>query len=312
MKPEVKQPRWRWMLSRGASLTLIAASFITVAVEARSETDPFAEQEPADRWVPALSIGTGVVVQGAEATASSDVRPEAAGDDMMVTPFLGFHVELMAPALDILGQPRPFASVGVLPNWGPDRDVAKEGDPGEFRLPDPPQPRVGEAEITGQGSATRVKWNREIVTASVGVAFELDIFERPALIKPSVEWINYTLQIQGRAHRVYKPDPFDPTARYVTINGSEDMDVNAIGPGLELEIDAGRVGPLGLSVFVGGQAYRILGNDDEQFKAIFDDGVTMPAAGFGPPAPLEGNFSVEVDPWLFRGGVGFRMKWLPL
>ena len=76
---------------------------------------------------------------------------------------------------------------------------------------------------------------------------------------------------------------------------------DGLGPGLELEIDAGRMGHMGFSVFIGGQAYRLLGSRDTRFTGSFTDATSTETA----------TFSVEIDPWLVRGGVGLRVRWLP-
>ena len=94
-----------------------------------------------------------------------------------------------------------------------------------------------------------------------------------------------------------------------------DVDDVEAGPGLDLEMDTGRFGPLGTSLFLGARFYRILGNrkielsDSQSFPQEFlADGVT-PADGLG-PVETNARFRFEVDPWNYRVGIGLRFYWL--
>jgi len=305
MEARVKKRSSRLLVFAG-----LVSALVALPAMAADEEDPFAT-DPLFGWTPALGLVSGIVGQGSDAAVSSSVRPPAAGDDFLVMPLVGLNAEIMAPALSLPGRPRPFFQAGLLPNFGFDRDVAKEADPGAFGisgnplepgdLGTPTDPRnVPEETITGVGSQTRVKPVRLMWTAGVGLAFDFQAADLPMRFKTSIEWIRYTLELEGLVHRAVKPDPNDPATRFIEITGSEDFDNDAIGPGFELEVDAGRTGHMGFSVFLGFNAYRLLGNRQSKFSGSFDDGVVETA-----------DFSVELDPWVFRGGLGFRFRWLP-
>jgi len=88
----------------------------------------------------------------------------------------------------------------------------------------------------------------------------------------------------------------------LTASGSQRF--NGIGPGLDVEMDAARFGPVGSSLFLGARAYYIPGDRTISFGTVesYDDqlGTDLAAA----------QFEVEVDPWLFRAHVGIRFLWL--
>ena len=87
-----------------------------------------------------------------------------------------------------------------------------------------------------------------------------------------------------------------------TAAGSSRAQHRFIGPGLELELDAARVGPFAMSVFGAVQSYRELGERRVQIRAsdVFDDGT---------PANAQATF--ERNAWSFNGIVGVRFRWLP-
>ena len=85
---------------------------------------------------------------------------------------------------------------------------------------------------------------------------------------------------------------------------------------LELELEAGQYGPIGVSVFGLFNTYRIVGDRD----VTFSDTQTYPAL---PPAPDPGSnpnglpadtytatWTFSTSPWLFRGAIGIRFEWL--
>ena len=78
-----------------------------------------------------------------------------------------------------------------------------------------------------------------------------------------------------------------------------------------LEVDTGRFGPIGSSLFLGARFYRVLGDR----TISFGDRQSYPeleTPGFAPLPPAEAiaSWEVEVDPWLYRAQVGFRLQWL--
>ena len=74
-------------------------------------------------------------------------------------------------------------------------------------------------------------------------------------------------------------------------------------------MDVGRFGALGVSLFLGGRAYYILGERRFSFESETVAFVMDPVRPTGTDLVFAG-YEVEVDPWLFRGHVGIRMNWL--
>jgi len=92
--------------------------------------------------------------------------------------------------------------------------------------------------------------------------------------------------------------------RETTLSASGSRRFNGVGPGLDVEMDTGRYGPLGVSLFLGGRAYYIPGDRSFSFATSqsFDDPVGMDVAG--------AQFGVDIEPWMFRAHVGIRFLWL--
>jgi hypothetical protein len=262
------------------------------------------------------------------------------GDDLAVSPFVGGSLELMTPALPIPTRPRLFVSGEILPTFAVDRDLALDGDPGCVRGPEPdakcmrdedePRPRdTGEDSLNGEGSSTSAQIDTLVFGASLGVAFPVRVGKRQLRIKPSVGWINYKVDAEALVVDA-SCNPVDEctvvkdendivvknTLRERTLTASGSQRFNGIGPGLDIEMDAVRYGPLGVSLFMGGRAYaivddRTLSFGTEEFfgvQHIVPDDPTSPIV-FGPETDV-GAFEVKVDPWIFRAHVGIRFHWL--
>lgn len=270
------------------------------------------------------------------------LRGSIDGDDLAVSPFVGGALELMTPALPIPTRPRLFISGEILPTFASDRDLAIEGDPGCIRGEKPGAPCAndggdpfGEDEANGEGSRTSAQVDTLVYGASVGVAFPLQFGKRQLRIKPSFGWLNYKVEADGLVVDAACNDPTDPdppgdcvivrdvndditkqSLRERTLTASGSQRFNGIGPGLDIEMDTGRYGPIGSSLFLGARAYRILGNRSISFGTEESFGVqyidpndsTSPIA-FGPETDVAA-FEVEVDPWIYRAHVGIRLYWL--
>jgi hypothetical protein len=254
----------------------------------------------------------------------------------------------MTPALPIPARPRLFASGEILPTFASDRDLALEGEPGCVRGPKPGagcakdggEEAFKEADTNGQGSRTSARVDSLVYGASLGVAFPVRVGKRQLRIKPSVGWINYEVEAEGsvvdaacnpqdrctnftdRQRVFFPPPPHDEDVlhygylRERILTASDSRRFNGIGPGLDIEMDAGRFGPLGVSLFLGGGAYYILGDrrisfgTEMNFPEQRSDPEDLPdRIVFGPETDV-GQFEVEVDPWMYRAHVGIRFQWL--
>jgi hypothetical protein len=320
-----------------SALVALQTTLATVSLAADGEP---AAQEGLKGWIPSFAIVSGATIQNQDGYANSfqfedmspvptPLRGEVDGDDLAASPFVGGALELTSPALPIPTRPRFFLSGEVLPTFASDRDVALEGDPDCVRGPEPGVPcardegtsrtrAFGEDSINGDGSRTSSQVDTWVFGARLGAAFPFEFRKRQLRIKPSVGWLSYEVEASGlvidgsclpttRCTNVYSAAG-DLLAvgflREVALTGSESRRFHGIGPGLELEMDAVRYGPLGISLFVGAGAYAILGDRSISFSATqsYDDVLGDDTA--------QADFEVEVDPWMYRANLGVRFHWL--
>jgi hypothetical protein len=306
-------------------------------------------QASESRWVTSLAATSGVLIQqqhgsvtsclfanpadatGCPAPGSTPLRPAVSGSSRAVSAFVGANFEAMSPALPIPMRPRLFLSGEIIPTFASDNEPAVQGDTGCVKGPelgspcakDQPLPLerpYGEDAANGQGSVVETTYSTLSYGANFGVAFPVQVRERRVRIKPSVGWISYEVEASGtvvdaecepptRCADVAPPHPAaGPGAlREVSLTGDDRQRFHAIGPGLDVEVDTGRFGPLGTSLFVAGRAYRTLGDRSFEFESTQvygNDG--LPLAN----QAVSARWETEVDPWMYRVGVGLRLQWL--
>jgi hypothetical protein len=317
--------------------------------------DPQAKDET-ERWVPAIAVFSGALVQGADGTAQNDgfqyvlttrtvenVRHgpgpanrekvevvtetiedskiwDVVDNDILVGPVVGGSAELMTPGLQsVPGRPRLFVHGDVAGYFGPDRFVAKEGDPDPDAIELPTEPKSFAEFVKGQGIATKIEVDPVLWSAGAGVAFTVDAWGRRFRIRPSFEWFREEIEVSGVVSNVYQTDTgrnltkqhpdsdfedlprVDPEFFVVAMEGSEKKVYHGIGPGLEFEMDAGRAGPVMLTVFLTGKAYKMLGDLEVEFTGETTDEWGTHTA----------SWSFEKNPWSYQGNVGVRFRWLP-
>ena len=100
------------------------------------------------------------------------------------------------------------------------------------------------------------------------------------------------------------PVPVDGFNRETVLRSEGSERFNAIGPGLDLEMDAGQYGPIGVAVFMGARLYKVLGDRTISMRAeaSFDD-------VFGNDVSVA-NYEVKVNPLFFRAHVGIRFLFI--
>ena len=268
-----------------------------------------------------------------------ELRGMVEGDDFVVAPFFGGEVSLMTPALAIPTRPRFFLSAEIIPTFGSVRSLAFEGNPDCIRGPLPNDPCAseedgtrgtgyGEEQANGQGTRTTAQIDTLVYGASLGASFPVKVAKRQIRIKPYVAWMSYKVNGEGNvSNATCDVDPSNPNSmdqctditvsnpflgtivvpglmRETYLSASASQRFNALGPGLDIEMDTGRYGPLGVSLFLGGRAYAVLGERGFAWgtSESFDDAFGMDTA--------VGAFSIEVDPWIFRAHAGIRFQWL--
>ena len=303
--------------SRCAGLVILAA-LATSGVAAEPDA---ASRAGEDRWVPALALTSGFTIQDQKASVSSldvtngvPLRNPAKGDDVAVSPYVGGNVQLMTPAITAIpGHLRVFATGEILPTFAASRNIANEGNPSEFEFPSDPG-QIPELAIKGQGSVTTAEIQTLAFGAAIGIAFPFEVRGYQLRLKPSAGWIRYEVAVEGAVlHAICagggtlcRTDAIPPGfARLIELRGSDSQWFNGIGPGLEIEMDVHRSGSFGVSLFLDGHAYRVLGDRSVEFSdsATFTDPL-------GGPDTYVANWSFEVDPWIYRAGLGVRFHWL--
>ena len=271
------------------------------------------------------------------------LREPQIGGNELVTPFVGGEIEVSTPRLsERAWSPRLFGRFGAEADFSVGKFVAREGSPGKMQ--DPMQSFFNPVGISGQGSTTFVKVEPLVISAGFGVAFTFEAFDRRFRIKPSVEYRREETRVDGRVSVAQATNPGQPGSpgnpgsmppappvpdveasfRFLEFAGTQSKWFNGIGPGLELEMDAARAGPLMLTLYLSGQGYRWLG--DRTIR--FDSGeprvsYTGPAVGLPNPPFAGGVNPDEIDnneravwtyerhTWGFRGAVGIRFRWQP-
>ncbi|TFG96438.1 MAG: hypothetical protein E4H11_03425 [Myxococcales bacterium] len=264
------------------------------------------------------------------APGSTPLRPPSSANDLAIVAFVGPNLELMTPALPIPTRPRFFVSGEILPTFSADRDLSSEGDPTcvSGTAPDSPCARdvgpgnlptnaFGQDDALGQGSVVTTTYDTLSFGANLGLAFPVQVGKRRLRIKPSVGWISYEVKVEGKVVDAACQPPNQCTnvrnvaqpglLRETILDANDTKRFHAIGPGVDIEMDTGRFGPLGTAIFVGGHAYRTLGDRTVEIatsQVYGNDG--LPLAN----QAVSARWSAEFKPWLFRAGVGLRIQWL--
>jgi hypothetical protein len=330
-----------WLIPPTLALALIAAP----APFAAADDGPAARgKSPIDsRWIFSIAAISGITIQDMDAGVSSDcllggsggenpdgstttpcsepiflgdregpLRPSDNGTDTAVSPYVGGQLQIMSPTLEFVpGRPRVFASGDVIALFGADRRIAKEGNPKGVGLPEDVQGPAGTPEeaLTGRGSSTNAEVQTFGVGAQLGLAFPFDVGKRRIWVKPSAGWLHYDVDITGRVVAGFKVNA-RPEIREIDLSASASQTLDAIGPGLEIELETGRFGPIGSSLFLAAYGYRVLGSRTTHLK---DEKLCPPCPepddGLGPDL-YTARWSWEADPWVYRCGLGFRLHWL--
>ena len=288
--------------SAAASLTmLIAASLGSIQANAEGPD----KLKESDRWSPSLSVTLAMTIQDVEGYVSStndtqgtQLRPTSEGDKVMLSPQGGGTLEIMSPSLPIPLGPRIFFDGEVWSVSNQRRRAAREGDPSGLKEPD--EDSFGAGAILGQGSTTTIDLENVAYGAGIGIAFPVEIGDYKLLIKPAARYLRRKYKNQGAVLNAFRLNPNGPT-RGVDLRGSEDFTVDAVGPSLEIEVEALGVGSLRSSVFANVAAFRILGNHNVAFSTTDQDSLGQQT--------FTANWIADVNPWIYRAGIGMRVRW---
>jgi hypothetical protein len=240
--------------------------------------------------------------------------PDDQGNDTSIAPLVGASLELMTPSpFDGWLRPRLFVHGDGAAAFSFERNAAGREGPDEFALPsgiiptpddDPTHQPLEELSIVGQGSRSRIQVRPAVWSAGSGIAFTLDVLGRRVRIKPSLEYLHQEMDLIGVVHRAVKLKEPEVSIvdlqdfRLLSLTREEKRSYDGIGPGLELEIDTSRLGPFQSSVYLMGRGCHLFGDLDTTFSQTNEFGETA-------------TWTFKPDPWVWRSGVGFRLRWLP-
>jgi hypothetical protein len=252
-----------------------------------------------------------------------ELREGANQDELAATPYVGGNLSLETPVLARIGRPRLFASFELPYQFGIDRNVAQKERPTGISEPDNPEAgeTLDEGSLTGVGSRTRSEVQGLTFGAMAGVAFSFEAFGREFHVKPSVNWIREEVGLRGRVeHGICRTQNFQQLCdldgqqpggggaftRVITLKGKDDIWMDGIGPGLDLEMETGRFGPYTVALFGGGGGYYLLGDR----SVAFDSTRTIGPDELGGPVDYHAHWSWRASPWLYRFGLGVRLSWV--
>jgi len=306
-----------------------------------------AEQMGEDRWVPSSALISGFTIHGERGkvttinSAGKPIRPPTDGRDVGVSPFVGADLELMTPGLPIPLRPRLFLSGEIAATFAKGRDLATEGSATGVEgpvLPPPPPgqtlPGTGYPEqgFRGQGSRASSEMQALSYGAGFGVAIPFEWKDRQLRVKTSLEWTSFELHYDGVVMRGqclvdpndpnrtqcvrYQPPPPRPVVdgytRIIELSAEGSQRYQALGPGLELELDTGRVGRLAHSLYLSARAYRVLGDITRRSITISDSKSFTDYLNPNPANPdvVRADWSYKIDPWMYRVVLGFRFSFV--
>jgi hypothetical protein len=228
--------------------------------------------------------------------------------DTDIAPLVVGSLELSTPRLfDVLFSPRLFVHGDVAGAFGFERNLAGERKPADFFVEPldpinrPSKTDYAEGEVAGQGSRAKLQLRPFVYGAGGGIAFTTTIFGRTVRLKPSFEYLREEVDLIASVHRAVmlkSPARSLNDFRLIDLHESSKETLHGLGGGIELEIDASRLGPLGMSLFLLGRGYRFTGN----LRHTLSD-----TNEFGESA----TWQFELEPWTWRAGVGVRFRWLP-
>jgi hypothetical protein len=264
------------------------------------------------------------------------VSPYVGGALELMTPTLLPHVRLFgvvefvpffAPERDITQEGKADRIRG--PNVGAvlvgDEDAFHftTGAQGTQTGPRPPGLGFGEDDSIGQGMRGTMQVDQLAFGAKAGIAYSFGWRGHEIRIKPSLGWFHYRLALKGHlvhaeclpfnletlCSNTYTSPGQDPPFQHgdfreVIISGRDKGQFDAFGPGIDVEMQTGRLGPIGTALFVGIHAYYQPGDRDIALSktATYNDAIGN--------TTYVANWSARVAPWIYRGGLGIRFQWL--
>ncbi|MDP6977624.1 MAG: hypothetical protein QF570_03350 [Myxococcota bacterium] len=253
------------------------------------------------------------------------MRDSADGSDLPFWPGIGVELQLTSPVVVELPlgiNPRVFVNTELSAVFPPERTIATEGNLGVIREPQTSAdtPAIPTQALQGAGSHTESLPQTFQYSAQVGIVIPLKAGGRTVNIKPSFGWSQWRLDVTGRVSAGIKDDvngtesvlgstpldPFGTETREIYLKATDTLVVNGIGPGIEVEYVSGRFGDVAAAVFIGANAYKVLGDR----KVELDDAVTKTGQGLLDDT-YRGHWEHKIDPWFYRLRLGLRFHYMP-
>lgn len=280
------------------------------------------------RWLPGLSFQTGILVQERDADGDSVERGIVVGDSRAFFGLVGASAEVSTPRIPIIpGRPRLFARADVSYSVDKTEAVVNQGDPGDpINNPgnevDVNDPVSG---VINVGTSLRAKSEPLILSGGLGMVFSREFAGRTVSLRPSLEWMYQRDEI-SIAFGDAETEGSDPLrcapCRATSVLSQRTKGYHSLGPGVEVDIDAGRVGDFKVNVFTRFSALRILGDRKSNLQAIGswftrqDEKVNGqniilsidPAVG-REDSVVSGRY--RRDPWSYAATAGIRIVWSP-
>ncbi|HEB90810.1 MAG TPA: hypothetical protein ENI85_14650 [Deltaproteobacteria bacterium] len=224
------------------------------------------------------------------------------GDNYLNSIHVGGSLALETPRLGRYG-PRLFIEGEIEHVSSQTRSLTREGRPGKlFEDPDLGA-NFSDQAITGQGAEVLSDAKDYQIGASIGLSYPIQIGDLRFAIRPSARYLRQKFIFRGLMVDAFRQfPPGAPPTREITLRGSESLEVHALGPGLELEFEAVRIESLLASIYVSGGAYRVLSDRDLDFRARGRDNLNQ--------RDFQAEWTAEIEPWIYRAGVGFRVRWM--
>jgi hypothetical protein len=286
-------------------------AFAAAAADAVAESEG---SEIARRWIPSASLLTTGFVDQRSARMESDTSPYRDGDSLGLLWSIGGTADVASPViLDVPGKPRAFAHADVGFVYSLEDPITTEGDPGGT-------PRLVEGSntveaIAGVGSSVRAEAKPLVLSGGIGSVFEMEVLERGVRIRPTLEWMyrrdTMKATLGGAESESLTPGESEcvPDCRTVFIKHQTEKGYHSLGPGIELEADAGRMGDFLLGFYGSFRAYYLVGDR----KANLRSRGSWRRLDGSPTTREDTTFVTryERDPWHYRFGMGFRVLWSP-
>ena len=296
----------RSVVTLRAAVASVLGLLVVSPVANADAVDPYA-----DRWLPGISFESGIRILEADFSIDTSERGVFENDARSVFFFAGAAVQLATPVIADPGVPvRLFGRFGAATSFDGRFGATNEGAPGPLIVPPnggtPGTPAFVNA-ISGQGSSTQARAEPLILSAAFGADLSFDVMGRKLHVKPSLEWIWQEDQVVGllgfgESTNVPPADTARCPCRTGFIRVESIEDFQGIGPGLEFEVEASRVGPGLLTAYAGAKAYYALTTE------VILNG-TSPLTDDSREISLRATY--ERERWDYVVGFGFRLYWLP-